>query len=181
MRRKGFRESGKLEEEKRRRNVYSETYQRKSHENSRGQLWQAAELLEQMYDKWENGDPSFSESGDSLGQAFQLGDLEDKIIDVLNKLFPAPTSVLQRSQTDYDPCCAECGMNKSEHDGKDHPGGACANFTSVPQAEPPEACVWCECGHISGHHGNKPPYICATGGMNGCESKCQGFKAVTDV
>lgn len=57
-----------------------------------GQGWEdlrlAAELLEFMYDKWENGDPSFSESGDSLGNAFQLGDREDEIISVLNRLFP---------------------------------------------------------------------------------------------
>src|SRR6476660_1211204 len=51
-------------------------------------LEKAAAFLEMMYDKWENGDPSFSESGDSLGNAFQLGSYEDQIIDVLNKLFP---------------------------------------------------------------------------------------------
>lgn len=48
----------------------------------------AAELLEEMYDKWENGDPATTEDGDSLGNAFQLGDREDVIIDVLNRLFP---------------------------------------------------------------------------------------------
>jgi len=51
-------------------------------------LEKAAELLEFMYDKWENGDPAFSDSDDSLGNALHLGDKEDEIIDVLNKLFP---------------------------------------------------------------------------------------------
>lgn len=39
---------------------------------------------------------------------------------------------------------------------------------------PPQA--WCECGHISGQHGINYPHVCATGGTDGCESGCSGFK-----
>jgi hypothetical protein len=36
--------------------------------------------------------------------------------------------------------------------------------------------TWCECGHISGHHGVEYPHVCATGGNDGCENGCTGFK-----
>jgi hypothetical protein len=51
----------------------------------------AAELLDEMYSKWENGAPCTSESDDDIGNAFRLGDREDVIIEVLNRLFPQTT------------------------------------------------------------------------------------------
>jgi len=54
-------------------------------------LKQAAQLLSDFYDKWENGAPCYEdpeECAGSLGQAVQLGDMEDQIIVVLNRLFP---------------------------------------------------------------------------------------------
>lgn len=46
---------------------------------------------------------------------------------------------------------------------------------SNPKSLPSQ--VWCECGHISGQHGVDYPHICATGGHDGCENGCKGFKA----
>ena len=37
--------------------------------------------------------------------------------------------------------------------------------------------VWCDCGHISGQHGVDYPHVCATGGNDGCENGCSGFKS----
>ncbi len=37
---------------------------------------------------------------------------------------------------------------------------------------------WCECSHISGQHGIDYPHVCATGGHDGCENGCKGFRSV---
>ncbi len=37
--------------------------------------------------------------------------------------------------------------------------------------------VWCECGHVSGHHGVDFPHRCATGGSGGCTNGgCMEFR-----
>lgn len=45
----------------------------------------------------------------------------------------------------------------------------------ITETLPPQ--VWCECGHISGHHGVTYPHPCATGGNKGCAKHCKAFKA----
>lgn len=85
---------------------------------SQNDLHKAAELLDFMYDKWENGDPSFSESGDSLGNAFQLGDKEDEIIAVLNRLFPRHEAASASPSSDLSPEVEKRIAEIKEREGK---------------------------------------------------------------